>query len=672
MSSEPLILGISASHNGSACLLRGDRVLVAIQEERLCRVKRQRIFPRWPFLALQYCFEAAGVGAEDLDLVACCVQGRATSPEQDFSLNGELQIARRGTPWLAVPHHHAHAVSAFATSGLPSAAALVVDGLGSPQADLSDEERAVILTPQGDDAWESISFYRIDHTELVPVEKQMTPNSGPVRGRARLDQPDWNLLCSGTLGQLYAAVANQIFGDRQAAGKVMGLAAYGRPVIPVEEFFTIRDGAIVFGDLVPARFPFKERWPAHREAYADLACSVQAALEQALMALVARLREMTAESRLCYAGGVALNSVANERIIRESGFGEVHIIPAAEDSGVSIGAAYEGLHHLTGRYVSRRLEADSFGAPYTPAEVDRVIDATPVQRAPRPDDLIEEVVHRLCAGEIGGWFRGGSELGPRALGYRSILCDPRGPDAKARLNERVKRREMFRPFAPVILMEEVDDWFDVDGAPCEARFMLRVLPFRPERVSQVPAVVHADGTGRLQTVSPEDGPLYALVRRMKERTGVPIILNTSFNVAGEPIVETPADALWTFLEVDMDFCVLDGTLVTKAGSFDSLLSLVPRVRATSYFVRRTLRELVERSSEIAAARVAFAVATRWGPVRQAIEGLPVAAVREVDGRRSGWDILERLDQQGREVDADGLVMALGQLRRLGIVELEWR
>lgn len=669
MSSEPLILGISASHNGSACLLRGERVLVAIQEERLCRVKRQRVKARWPFLALQYCFESAGVGPDDLDLVACCVQGRATSPAEDFTLNSDLQVARRGTPWLAVPHHLAHAVSTFSTSGFPSAAALVADGLGSPRADLADDERAVVLAPRGDDPWESISFYRIDATTLVPIEKQMTPNSGPVRGRARLDQPDWNLLCSGTLGQLYAAVANQIFGDRQAAGKVMGLAAYGRPTIPIEEFFEIRDGSIVFRDLVPSRFPYDERWPAHREAYADLAASVQAALEHALLVLARRLREMSGESCLCYAGGVALNSVANERIIRESGFDQVHVIPAAEDSGVSIGVAYQGLHHLTGRYVTRRLDSDSFGVSYGRAEIRKAIDRTPVRRISPPADLVEEVVSRLIAGEIGGWFHGGSELGPRALGHRSILSDARAPDAKRRLNERVKRREMFRPFAPAILLEDVEDWFELDGSPREARFMLRVLRFKPDRVSEIPAVVHADGTGRLQTVSSKDEPLYALIRRMKERTGVPIILNTSFNVAGEPIVETPDDALWTFLEADMDFCVLDGVLVTKQEDFDSLLSLVPRIRADSYAIRQPLRELAVGALDLATARVAFEVTTRWGPVRQVVEGLPLDVIREVDGRRTGWAILERLGDRDRAVRQAEVLMALAQLRRLGIVEL---
>jgi carbamoyltransferase len=668
MSSEPLILGISASHNGSACLLRGERVLVAIQEERLCRVKRQRVKARWPFLALRYCFEAAGVGPDDLDLVSCCVQGRSASPEEDITLNQELQITRRGIPWLHVPHHRAHAVSAFATSGFPSAAALVIDGLGSPYADLGADERAVILVPHGDEAWESISFYRVDEEKVTPVEKQMTPNSGPVRGRARLEQPDWNLLDSGTLGQLYAAVANQIFGDRQAAGKVMGLAAYGQPVIPVEEFFEIRDGAVVFRDLVPARFPFKERWPAHREAYSDLACSVQVALEHALLALVTRLRTMTGEARLVYAGGVALNSVANERIIRESGFDQVHVISAAEDSGVALGVAYEGLHHLIGRYASLPQRSDSFGTSYPITEIEATIDALPVERVSRGPDLIDEVARRLCEGQIGGWFRGGAELGPRALGQRSILCDARRPDAKARLNERVKRREMFRPFAPTILLEDVDEWFELGGARPESPFMLRVLPFRPEQAARVPAVVHADGTGRLQTVTAADGVLYELVGRMKELTGVPIVLNTSFNVAGEPIVETPADALWTFLEVDMDFCVLHDTIVTRGDGFDSILSLVPRVRATGYTVRRPLRGLGAASPDLSDDRIAFDVPTRWGVVRQVADGVLRDTVREVDERRSGWAILERLDAAGRDITEADVLQALAQLRRLGVID----
>jgi carbamoyltransferase len=297
----------------------------------------------------------------------------------------------------------------------------------------------------------------------------------------------------------------------------------------------------------------------------NLAASVQSALEVAVLHLARRLKRLNPSSEnLCYAGGVALNSVANERLIREAGFKNVHIPPAAEDSGAAIGTAYFGLWHLTGHNTRRRMIHDASGRRYSRESVSSAVRDSPEVRETITRDTITEAVERLCAGEIIGWFDGGSELGPRALGQRSIVCDPRRADGKEILNRRVKKREAFRPFAPVVLREEVEDWFELDGAPAESPFMLRVCEFKADKAARVPAVVHVDNTGRLQTVTPEaNGRFYELVKKFYEETGVPVLLNTSFNVMGEPIVETPADAVACLLNSGLDCCVFEDTIVER-------------------------------------------------------------------------------------------------------------
>lgn len=259
-----------------------------------------------------------------------------------------------------------------------------------------------------------------------------------------------------------------------------------------------------------------------------------------------------------------MNSIANERIIREAGFGNVYIMPAAEDSGPAIGAAYYGLWELTKRNTRRRMMHDACGRVYSPHSVAAAIARTPGITSLKSSDIIGDAVELLCEGKILGWFEGRSELGPRALGQRSIVCDPRRADAKEILNSRVKKREAFRPFAPVILLEHVAEWFELEGADPASPFMLRVCPFRPDKRSLVPAVVHVDGTGRLQTVTRDvNGRFYELVRKFYERTGVPLLLNTSFNVQGEPIVETPEDAICCLLKSGLDACIFEDRIVFK-------------------------------------------------------------------------------------------------------------
>jgi carbamoyltransferase len=653
--SKPWVLGLSASHNGAACLLHGDRIVAAVQEERLVGKKRARLYGSRPSLAVQYCLAQGGISAADLDMVVICAQSALELPENDLAANPMLKLGVHETPTLAIAHHAGHAISAFATSGFDDAAVLVVAGIGSPSSDLSDDETcAVIDTCVA--GGETNSIYHAEGTTLKALEKHMID-----QGRwLDAPPPGSSMPGFGSLGGMFSAAAQQIFGDSMDAGKVMGLAPYGSPTIDPEEFFRIRHGRFEFLDEVQKRFTLPERWPDHRKAYEDLAASVQNALEHALLYLVGRVRELSASRNLVYAGGVALNSVANERIIRETDFDHVYVIPAAEDSGPAIGAAYHGLWHLTGEYLPQAYQRDAFGTVYSSSEIEAAISRTPSVETRETADCVRDTAELLVDGKIIAWFSGPSELGPRALGQRSILCDPRQPDAKEKLNARVKHREGFRPFAPVIPLEETANWFDVDNVDPSSPFMLRVMDFKADKRDLVPAVVHVDGTGRVQTVTRAvNGPYYELVREFGARTGVPILLNTSLNVMGEPIVETPEDALWCLLLTQLDACVFDDTIVTKRPGYGSLGDLYPYLLVGPGDIRRP------PSGD----GLLFAVTTPWGPYvfglrdEQTISVLELLLGGLMDGNTRADAIFEQLRSRRADLTETFLIRLFAQLRR---------
>ena len=659
MTAKPWVLGLSASHNGAACLLHGDHIVAAVQEERLVGKKRARLYGARPSLAVAYCLNQGGITARDLDLVVLCAQTDVHLPENEITRNRMLDVQANGTPTLTISHHAGHAVSAFATSGLDEAAVLIVDGMGSPTYDLSDNEKRAVLDP-GVVGGETNSIYHTAGTTLDALEKHMVE-----QGRWLNPPPEGAAMPGfGSLGGIFSAAAKQIFGDSTDAGKVMGLAPYGSPTIGPEEFFEIRDGRFVFFDDVPKRFTQPARWPHDQKRYEDLACSVQNALEHALLYLVNRARELSPSRNLVYAGGVALNSVANERIIRETDFDHVYVIPAAEDSGPAIGAAFHGLWHLTGDYTPQAFERDGFGTIYGASEISATIERTPSVVTRETTDTVSDAADLLVGGEIIAWFTGPSELGPRALGQRSILCDPRQPDAKETLNARVKHREAFRPFAPVILLEEVSNWFDVDGVNPESPFMLRVMKFREDKLGLLPAVEHIDGTGRVQTVTRSvNGSYYELVREFGERTGVPIVLNTSLNVMGEPIVETPEDALWCLLLTQLDACVFDNAIVTKKPGYESLADLYPCFLVGPNDIRRAPSGV----------GMHFAVVTPWGPYVFGLGDEKTVAILELllggamDGNARADEVFERIRSKLGPMPDTDLIRLFAQLRRWRVI-----
>jgi carbamoyltransferase len=651
------ILGISASHNGSYCLLEDGEIRVAIQEERLVGLKRARVHGGRRGLGLRYCLDTAGIRASDLAMVVLSCQRSSRSEENDIWLHPDLR-GLADVPRRTVSHHLAHAASAVATSGYESAAVLVVDGLGSPVEDLSGAARSVVVDLR-DNAWEHMSLFSARRNTITPRETHVADQWVEKRPGEM-----WRFF---SLGGMFSAVAQQIFGDADVAGKVMGLAPYGEPCIPVEELLQLDGHRIRFPNLVQRRFQDQARWPAHERTYQDLAASAQRALEVALLHMATRLHEMTNETSLCFAGGVALNSVANQRICLETGFERVYIVPAAEDSGVAVGAAYLGHWELGGSSPRRQIRTDAHGRTATAREVEEAIRVVPDIDARKPGDLLGEVVDRLRQGQIGGWLQGGAELGPRALGQRSIVCSPCGPDAKEALNARVKFREHFRPFAPSVLADHAASWFDFGPSSPDSPFMLRVVPFRKEVRERIPAVVHVDGTGRLQTLTAGDnGRFYDLVARFHAESGVPMLLNTSMNVRGEPIVETPVDALWCLLGTGLDFCVVHDWLVTKRQGFRTILDYVPAVVAEEYTLRmgvadHSLQTAIQREDA-----VTVRTSTPWGKVDVVLPVRLLPLLSSVDGRRDGHALQGSL---AGNPPAAGVVRDLLLLRRMHIIEL---
>lgn len=672
--SAPWILGIASSHNGAACLLHGPELVVAIQEERLLRQKRAEHPARFPSLSVAYCLGQAGIAAKQLDAVVLCTATSMKNKADDIYLNGQLQVIKNGIKVFFIPHHFGHAVAVYALSGMRSCSVLVVDGNGSPWDELLETERKVILPaqlaavthPGRTIARENISLYKAKKGTITPIEKHI--NSYEKAPSKTVGMEEFQ-----SLGDMYGCVGQQIFGSfLEGPGKVMGLAPYGKPTIPVEEFYRVKNLGFEYQDAVRKRFLHNDRWPERQEEYSNLAASVQKALEEAVLSLCSRLKGVN--ENLCYAGGVALNSVANERIVREAGFRNVFIMPAAEDSGTAIGAAYYGLWQLCGYSTTPQQQLDNMGHTYNEAEIVGSIQRMPGLLSSRKSDVVEETADLLSQGKIVGWLQGGAELGPRALGQRSILCDPRNPDMKDILNRKVKFREGFRPFAPMILEEDVCEWFDVDSPYSISPFMLRVLPFRSSHAARVPAVVHVDGTGRVQTVSQKASPdLHRLLTAFKSKTGIPILLNTSFNIAGEPIVETPLDALWCFLYTAMDACVMGNYIVSKEQGRDCVLDHPISIRAQSFsmytdqvnegvhFSSSPPHEAgnlalsghisrIEDLNSIAQTwpwlRLFILAKTPWGDVINGVPGGLVNILRLINGDRTGREIYELLIAEG--------------------------
>lgn len=572
------ILGINAYHgNASACLIRDGQLVAAAEEERFKRVK---YWAGLPVEAIRYCLDEAGISAYDLDHVGISRNPSAhlhrkvlfalrRRPSFHLVRDQLANMAKVKDPRLAlvealrlnpsafkaeshnVEHHRAHMASAFFVSPFDEAAVLSVDGAGD------------FVTTM----WGVGRGNRIE-----------------VMGHVNFPH---------SLGIFYTAVSQWLgFPEYGDEGKVMGLAPYGRPTYLDEMHKIVRpqadgtfrldldyfvhhtegasmtwdDGAPTLGPLYsqklvglfgPPRQPRTEIIEHHQ----NVAASLQAMLELAGFSLVHMAQRVTGQQALCMAGGVALNSVFNGKILPNTAFEDIYIQPAANDGGTALGVAYYIFHQVLGRPRAYVLDHVGSGPEFSNGRIAAVLDAHSIAYQQLDhDQLIQRAAEIVARGEVLGWFQGRMEWGPRALGNRSILADPRREDMKDILNARIKRREKFRPFAPSILMEATAEYFDQDYPD---PFMLKVYNVRPEKRAAIPAVTHIDGSGRLQTVHRHTSPLYwQLIKAFEHLTGVPVVLNTSFN-ENEPIVCTPEEAVECFLRTRMDALAIGNFLVQK-------------------------------------------------------------------------------------------------------------
>ncbi|MGQ9628975.1 MAG: carbamoyltransferase family protein [bacterium] len=570
------ILGISAfGHDASAALIKDGELICATEEERFTRKK---YYDGFPTNAINYCLKRAGIEINDVDHIGYYMnywlylgwflresilnffEFWGFYAREPLRLINDL-LYRINLPILRgfqirdilgyknkihmISHHMAHAASAFLVSPFEEAAILTIDSIGEWP-----------TTAIGIGRRNRIKFYRTIKY----------PNS---------------------LGTLYRAFTIHLGFGEMEAGKVMGLAPYGDPG-PYYNLFekmvklTPDGGFSINSDFLLHRYPARHwsRKPEDfsreffeifgptrngqplRKSHEDIAASLQLRLEETILHMVKYLYEKAKCRNLCIAGGVGLNSVANGRILNETPFEELFIQPAAGDGGTSLGCAYYIYNILLGYPRNYVFNSAYLGAEYTEEEIVAVLRASGNGLKYRRIEEIERLTARFLAeGKIVGWFQGRAELGPRALGNRSILADPRRAEMKDILNEKVKHREPFRPFAPSVLEDKCGEYFENDYP---SPYMLLVYKVRPEKRSVIPAVTHVDGTGRVQTVNEKQNPKYwRLIKAFEEITGVPIILNTSFNVKGEPIVNSPQDAINCFKSTQMDLLVLGDYLVEK-------------------------------------------------------------------------------------------------------------
>lgn len=598
-------MGLNCAHDAAACLLVDGQLKVAIAEERLRRKKHYEYYPE---LAIKYCLEAAGL--PDIHAVDCVVINQYA--DADFTDRLELE-GYRGTVICNPSHHLLHAYYAWVASGFEEAAVLVVDGSGYNYGEYLRRGSPLIGEPPAFtemEESESLFFARGGGFELIDKRWALWKASKPFYFRFP------------SLGHLFSVASQYIFGHWIHAGKTMGLAPYGDPKALPGRYVTIGASSIDVDTEWVTRLPPRSDLPAHLDKLCcNIAAKVQAELEDAMLFLADKLYNATRCPNLCISGGVALNSVANGRVLREGPFKNLFVTPAAGDNGISIGAALYAHHRLTGALPRWEYQHDFHGRPYSEAEVAAVLEGNPLVRFEKRNDAALQAARDIAGGKIIGWFEGGSEFGPRALGHRSILCDARDPKMKDVLNARVKFRESFRPYAASILAEQTSDFFNLEA---DSPYMLVVTEVHEEKRNLIPSVCHVDNTCRVQTVLPDfEGDYRHILEHFKELTDVPLVLNTSFNMRGEPIVETPFEALRCFLSSNMDTLYVNGYRVTKIfiDDVETAHTLIPVVNdalmlvnsmeaggggwasETWYVLRRTGHRIEVGRAEVAALRL---------------------------------------------------------------------
>ena len=552
------VLGTAMSHDATAVLLRGHEIVAGIEEERLSRVKHASSTPA---AAMRFCLAQAGIRAADLDYVAVSTSEqhlrslalRALDPTLDpahralEALESALGHRFRPEQLRFVPHHLAHAESAWAVSGFDRGLVVTADGVG-------EETSGLLLEGRG---------------RTLEVLRE-------------IDEPS-------SLGHLYLEVTRYLGYRLFDEYKVMGLAPYGDPArhrrIFEESYTLLPEGAYrVDRDRLVAGLyrvcPPRQRGQRFMPDHEHLAASLQEALERIALHMLAGAEERTGQRSLCFAGGVALNCTLNGRIANSGLFDRIFVQPAAHDGGLALGAALRVVAELDPEGPAPKrlrhvyLGSDVGGDEAVGALLEAWGDLVEFERVP---DIAAHAAAHLARGAVIGWAQGRSELGPRALGHRSILADPRPAENKRLINAMIKRREAYRPFAPAVLEEHAAELFELPPAEVNLAFMSFALPVRPEHRERLGAVTHVDGSARVQTVSKVESPrFWRLIDAFRELTGVPVLLNTSFNNDVEPIVDSAEDALVTFLTTELHFLAVGDWWVQKRPTDPAAyLGLVP-------------------------------------------------------------------------------------------------
>ncbi|QYC45629.1 Decarbamoylnovobiocin carbamoyltransferase [Nonomuraea coxensis DSM 45129] len=552
MADFPIVVGINRTQDGSIAVAVGDAGMYSLQKERITRRKHHwgrpgdlpdRYLPAMPLLK------------EPVDLV---VEGYSSDAEienlEDYheELRESLSL-KEDARIVQVSHHLSHLYSAFHPSPFEQAAGLVVDNQGSPVRRLTE----LFTPPPGasGDLLEVASFYRCTRDGVECLAKQLWHG-------------DW--ADPAGLGCFYALLAKALWPEGEGnEGKVMGLAPYGDPDALGLPGLDVRGHEVLIPSAWTELFARREDFlyepggePFRRSA--NLAAAGQRAFENALAALAEWLHARTGLDRLAFAGGTALNCSANGLLIRRGPFREVFVPPSPHDGGTAIGCALYGLEAVLGVRGRWRWDDDFLGPDPDESEITAAVGSLPDGLvAEQPEDLIAAMVALLEDGRVVGLHQGRSESGPRALGHRSIIGDPRRPDIQDYVNYEVKGREWFRPLAPLVLAEHAQRFFDVDRP---APFMQYAVDVRPECRELLPGITHVDGTTRLQTVEPGRTPfLHALLTRWYERTGLPVLINTSLNGPGRPLTETPEHSIDTLRTTGMHALVMPPYLIRKVG-----------------------------------------------------------------------------------------------------------
>jgi len=557
-----ITLGINYSrmHDSSACIVRDGDLLFAVAEERISRVKHDAGFPK---NAVRACLDFTNVRAEQLDEVCFGWQTAGPAFRHDLKCyatgkmpltylnglnstlhflsmwhqdSGAKKFAQQFGPTKAkmrfVDHHLAHAISAYAYSGFDDAAVVVMDGRG---------------------AWEATTIWHGRNGRLEPVLMIPFPDS---------------------VGYFYSAFTEFLgFQPNSDEWKVMGLAPYGKPGLDLSPFIDLKaapyrvhtkqliaNGATPFAGIKALLGPPRIAESEINERHKDIAYAVQDACEIAMLSVVRMAIEKTGCRNVCLAGGVALNSKANGKIVASGLVDKFFVQPAASDDGVALGAAFVPYLDDNGKLPNKAMRHAYWGPSFDDEGIESALRTYKLRYTRLPDPA-SAAAERLSQGKILGWFQGRMEFGPRALGSRSILADPRDPEMNAKVNNAVKFREWWRPFAPSLKKEAAGEY--LEGA-ADSPFMILTAQVRPEKRSVIPSVTHVDGSARPQTVEKEINPFYwRLIDEFGKRTGVPVIMNTSFNLRGEAIVHTPTDAIRTFFSSGMDVLVIGSFLVEK-------------------------------------------------------------------------------------------------------------